>query len=237
MIIRVADFNFSIKNHNKTTDEFCENFKCSSDTKVDAEFEITREDVQYEISQLTGNISQKLIDSCENVALYRKICAYALQNDAFVMHGAVIEYMGKGYVFLASSGTGKTTHIMLWKKCFGDEKVTIVNGDKPIIRLIDGKVYAYGTPWNGKERLGINGRVELCSICFLQRGAKNSIKRVTTDVAVPYLLSQLMIADSTNLAKQLELVDELTKKVPMYLLKCNISEEAATTAFEGMSKS
>ena len=48
------------------------------------------------------------------------------------MHGAVIEYEGNGYMFSADSGTGKTTHILLWRKFLGD-KVKIVNGDKPFL--------------------------------------------------------------------------------------------------------
>jgi hypothetical protein len=52
----------------------------------------------------------------ESICLYRFICLNLPQNDSFVMHAAVIEADNKAYAFTARSGTGKSTHISLWKK-------------------------------------------------------------------------------------------------------------------------
>ena len=49
------------------------------------------------------------------------------------MHGAVIRYKGKAYLFTAPSGTGKTTHIRQWLK--KAEGTFVVNGDKPLIKV------------------------------------------------------------------------------------------------------
>lgn len=238
MIIKVADFYFRIISYSSATSAICQDFAIwdkKDVERIDMDILLTDEDIEREnlISAENGIESSREMN--ESLAIYRKICGYALQRDAFFMHGAVIEYQGKGYMFTAMSGTGKTTHIMQWKKAFGDENVTVINGDKPIIRFVGGKAYAYGTPWNGKEHLGINGKVELSGICFLRRGAENSIRRITAEKAIPLLFSQIMITDSSDLAKQLELVDKLVEKVPLYLLECNISEEAARVSYEGMS--
>lgn len=166
--------------------------------------------------------------------IYRRICAYALAHDAFLMHCAVIEYEGRGYAFSAPSGTGKTTHIRLWQKVFGADRVTVVNGDKPILRLIDGVFYAYGTPWCGKEGYNKNTRVPLAGLCFVTRGAENRIRPMSVDEAIPHLFSQIMVTDSANLARQMELADALLGKVPCYLLACNMEPEAARVAYRGM---
>lgn len=166
--------------------------------------------------------------------VYRRICAYALAHDAFLMHCAVIEYEGRGYAFSAPSGTGKTTHIRLWRKVFGADRVTIVNGDKPILRLIDGIVYAYGTPWCGKEGYNTNTRVPLCGLCFVTRGTENRIRPMTAEEAIPHLFSQIMVVDSSDLARQMELADALLCSVPCYLLACNMEPEAAVVAYRGM---
>lgn len=168
--------------------------------------------------------------------IYRSICAYALAHDAFLMHCAVIEYEGRGYAFAAQSGTGKTTHIRLWQQLFGEDKVTIVNGDKPLLRLIDGVFYAYGTPWCGKEGFNTNTRVPLNGLCFIERGTQNSIRRISDEEAIPHLFSQIMVTDSTDLAKQMELADSLLGKVPCYLLTCNMEIDAARVAYDGMCK-
>ena len=70
---------------------------------------------------------------CESLALYRKMCARMLEYDAFLFHAAVVSYAGRGYAFAAKSGTGKSTHVAQWMHALGD-RVTVVNGDKPILR-------------------------------------------------------------------------------------------------------
>lgn len=237
MFLKISDFHIGIGQGVLEAKKYCKDYICDGDAAVDFTVDLSDEDIAYERAEAErenpgigfsrGNF--------ENLALYRKICAQILKYDAFMMHGAVIEYEGKGYLFTAKSGTGKTTHIRLWKKLFGDDKVTIVNGDKPIIRFIDGKVYAYGTPWNGKEHYGTNSRVELSAICFLERGEENSIKKISDIEALPRIFSQIMIHDSADLGKQMELVDKLFEKVPTYLLECNMDVEAAKVAYEGMS--
>lgn len=75
---------------------------------------------------------------CESLAIYRKICTRMLNYDAFLLHAAVISYKGRGFAFAAKSGTGKSTHIAQWTRALGDD-VTVVNGDKPILRWRCGK--------------------------------------------------------------------------------------------------
>lgn len=70
---------------------------------------------------------------CESLALYRKMCTRMLDYDAFLFHAAVVSYAGRGYAFAAKSGTGKSTHVAQWMRALGD-RVTVVNGDKPILR-------------------------------------------------------------------------------------------------------
>lgn len=75
---------------------------------------------------------------CESLALYRKICTHMLDYDAFLLHAAVVSYAGRGFAFAAKSGTGKSTHVAQWMRALGDD-VTVVNGDKPILRWRSGE--------------------------------------------------------------------------------------------------
>ena len=154
--------------------------------------------------------------------------------DAFLMHCAVIGYEGRGYAFSAPSGTGKTTHIRLWQQVFGADKVQIVNGDKPILRRFGDTFYAYGTPWCGKEGYNTNTRVPLAGLCFVERWTENSIRRMTVEEAVPHLFTQIMVGDSPDLGRQMELADALLTDVPCYLLRCNMDPAAAVAARDGM---
>lgn len=98
--------------------------------------------------------------SAENAALgeitnlYRPIAEKMPFYDSVVFHGAAVEYGGRGYIFTAPSGTGKSTHIALWRKYVGDVK--IINGDKPILKASDDKTLVCSTPWAGKGRCQSN---------------------------------------------------------------------------------
>ena len=41
--------------------------------------------------------------------------------------------------------------------------------------IIDGKAYAYGTPWCGKDGINQNKKVPLQGICFLIQSKENNI--------------------------------------------------------------
>ena len=108
-----------------------------------------------------------------------------ISYDTILFHGSVIAVDGIGYLFTAKSGTGKSTHTRLWREYFGD-RAAMVNDDKPLLKITDSSVIAYGTPYNGKHRLGTNISVPLKAICILTRAADNHIEptlicRRTTD--------------------------------------------------------
>ena len=171
----------------------------------------------------------------ESLALYRKFCTEVIHKDILLFHSSAIAVDGKAYLFAAPSGTGKSTHTGLWRKVFGDRAVT-VNDDKPLIKLSDGVLTVYGTPWDGKHRLSNNISVPVEGICFLTRGAENSIKRLSPMEALPEFLSQTFRPeDEDGVGKMLGLAMKITAEIPMWKLACNISEDAVRVAYEGMS--
>ena len=237
MVFRFADLNIEINSVYPNVQNFCKKYEINEYDHIDFSVTTTDADIDAEISISEKNgaptSSRKY---AESLAVYRKICERILEYDGFLMHGVLLEYDNSGYLFTAKSGVGKTTHAFLWKKAFGEENVSIINGDKPIIRFVDGKVYAYGTPWCGKEGYHKNARVELRGIGFVERCEENSALAIDADVSFPLVLSQIMLIDSANVEKQLELVDTLLNKVSVYRLKCNMDVSAATTAYNEMKK-
>ncbi|MCC8151510.1 MAG: hypothetical protein LIO96_08675, partial [Lachnospiraceae bacterium] len=140
-----------------------------------------------------------------------------------------------GYVFTAPGGTGKSTHAAYWMREFGDRAV-MLNGDKPIIRLIHDTFYVCGTPWRGKERLGNADMVPLKALCLLERGVKNEVAPAETDTVLDKIFRQVLLPeDPEQVVRQLDLMDRLICEVPIYQLKCNMSREAAAVAWEGMN--
>lgn len=164
----------------------------------------------------------------ESTALYRKIAEKIPEYDGFLFHGSVIDFKGKAYVITASSGVGKTTHTRLWLSEFGDE-VSIINGDKPIIRFIDGVPYACGTPWMGKEGFGKNAMRELGGFVFLSRGEKNKAFEISASDALVRFMSQIYLPkkNKLNLLKTMQLADRVISSSRLVHLECNMDKEAA----------
>ena len=118
---------------------------------------------------------------------------------------------------------------------YGD-RFCYVNDDKPLLRLIDGVWYVYGTPWDGKHRLSTNMRAPLGGICFLNRGEKNSIVRTDRSVAFSRLLGQTFRPASADaLGRVLDLTVKLSE-VPLWSLHCTISDEAAALSLPTMAQ-
>ena len=173
----------------------------------------------------------------ETLAAYRKIADRMLSFDTLLFHGSAVAVDGKGYLFTAKSGTGKSTHTRLWLQTFG-QRAFMVNDDKPLLQLTEEGVLVYGTPWDGKHRLSTNTAVPLTGICILERGERNEILQISAQEALPMLLQQShRPMDPKDMAKLLPLVERLTKCLKFYRLRCNMELEAARVAYEGMGGS
>lgn len=167
----------------------------------------------------------------ESIVVYRNIAEILPTYDAFVFHGAVLNCDGRAVAFTAKSGVGKTTHTRLWLSEFGED-VHYLNGDKPVIRFIDGVPYACGTPWKGKEGYGINEMAPLYALTFLERGEENSAAPIPASEVVTRLLTQMYMPRSSRSAAILtmRLADRITRSVRLFRLKCNMDPAAAHVA-------
>ena len=201
-------------------------------TEDDIAFEKQKSDSEYAYEGLPlPDFSDELL---EETAVYRKIAEKMPQYDTFVFHGSVIAVDGQGFLFTAKSGTGKSTHTRLWREYLG-ERAVMVNDDKPLLKITDSGVTAYGTPYNGKHHLGSNISVPLKAVCILTRSEKNSIVRIEKSEAYAMLMQQVYRPqDVVQMAETLRLVDKLAANTELYRLACNMDIEAAEVAYNGM---
>ena len=170
----------------------------------------------------------------ESIVVYRKIAERLPEYGAVVFHGAILAKGEKAYAFTARSGVGKTTHTRLWLSELGSD-VHYINGDKPVIRLIDGVPYAFGTPWRGKEGYGRAESAPLKAIALLERAETNTAKQIPYSDGVVRLMKQIYIPknpDSASLA--MRVADKILTTVRFVELKCNMDTEAAHVAAKAM---
>ncbi len=211
-------------------------------TKEPAEFSviISQEDIELERQKSNQEFLYEGLKlpnfsdaELEVTAVYRKIAVKMLDYHTFVFHGSVISVDGQAFLFTAKSGTGKSTHTRLWRELLG-ERAVMVNDDKPLIQVGE-TVTVFGTPYNGKHRLGCNMSAPLKAICILTRAEENHIERITKSEAYTMLLQQVYRPqDSVRMMQTLTLIDMLAEKVELYRLGCNMDISAAKLAYHTM---
>ena len=171
----------------------------------------------------------------ENNAVHLMLSEKLVSYNVLMLHGSALCMDGDAYIFTAPSGTGKSTHSRLWREAFG-ERIWMINDDKPMLRIKNDGVMVFGTPWNGKHRLGRNASAPLKAIVWLYRDEQNHIEPMSKVEAFPVLLNQAF--GSTNLAvmtRVMNLEKELLNKVGFYKLGCNMETDAAVLAYKGMT--
>lgn len=171
----------------------------------------------------------------ENWATLIMFCRKLIAFDGMRFHASAVVVDGKAYLFTADPGIGKSTHTLLWLNQFGN-RAYILNDDKPIIRLIDGILYAFGSPWSGKYDISANIGVPIAGIAILERGDKNVISRCSGLKALVSIMKQLNTSKFKDYrTKMMELTDKLVTQVPIWKLECNMDPEAAIVSYEAMS--
>ena len=151
-------------------------------------------------------------------------------HNRFLIHAVAFIWKGFAWLLSAPSGTGKTTHVKKWlKKIPGS---FIVNGDKPYIDVK--KKLVYGSPWCGKEGMNTNTSIPLCGIISLERGEMNNITLISYQEMLKVYLQQVYIPDDPETAVKAYQLIGMLKNVPCYRLICNMEEESAQVAYQGL---
>ena len=150
---------------------------------------------------------------------------HMMRRDALVLHCAYMERGGKAILFSAPSGTGKTTQATLWEKHRGTR---VVNGDKALLRSADGVWTANGWPVCGSSQVCHDESMPIRAIVMLSQGKENAIERLAPFAAFSQIYSQITINFWNRDAQQraMDLIEQLVTQVPVYHLRCTISEEA-----------
>ena len=155
---------------------------------------------------------------------------YALataNSQTALFHSSVVSYQGKAYMFLGTSGTGKSTHSSLWLKYI--EGTELVNDDNPVVRIIDGVARVYGSPWSGKTPCYRNVVYPVGGIVKLDQAPYNEIKRLKGIMAYAAIMPSI---SGKRWDKQLaeglhETENLLAQIVPVWHLDCLPDEAAA----------
>ena len=241
-VIRIAGVKVRINTSFSLLKKFCNGYILSqSADSVQSDLDIT---VDYEdcrrlfpeSSQERKGIcySASVLEEIVPIVTIRKIAESMLLHDILLMHGAVVALNNWAYMFVAPSGTGKTTRVNCWMQEFPGSY--IVNGDKPFIIAEEGTVAACGSPWCGKENKNTNVKVPLRAIYLTERiedGQKRAAFPINQLQAFPYLYSQsFQSQNAISVQNTIHLLKVLLQQVKVYRFQSDPSREGVRMAYE-----
>ena len=167
-----------------------------------------------------------------NNALMTMFMLATSDKQTALFHSSVVSHDAYGYMFLGKSGTGKSTHAQLWLKHIPN--TTLVNDDNPVVRIIEGKPYVYGSPWSGKTPCYRNELYPLGGIVRLRQAPFNKIRRLNPleaySVIMPAVSGVRWVKALASGIHETETI--LARIVPVWYLDCLPDEAAARLCYE-----
>lgn len=158
-------------------------------------------------------------------ALIAAIMTHLSIRHGLMMHSSLIDYSGRGLMFVGPSGIGKTTQAELWMKY---RDAVIINGDMALVKEEEHLFTGYGCPWHGSSPYCENRQVPLCGIIVLEQDKENSIERLSGIAMIERMMRNIFLPQwyEEGIKAALETVDHLLSSVPVYLLRCRPDAEA-----------
>lgn len=138
---------------------------------------------------------------------------------AVSLHSSFITHDGQAILFSAPSGTGKSTQAALWEQYAHAEQI---NGDRSVIRCVDGVWTAFGFPFAGSSGIYKNKSAPIRAIVVLRQTPENTIERLAAPEAFRLLYSETAIQrwNTQGHAAAVDLLIRLSAAVPVYRLCC-----------------
>lgn len=195
---------------------------------------ITNEDFSDCHCALNGNFIMRRFGF--NNALMLAFSFASCNKSTLLIHASLVRHNGYGYAFIAKSGTGKSTQVSNWLKYIPN--CDLMNDDNPIVRVIDGKPYIYGSPWSGKTPCYRNVKAPLGAITRIDRAKANSVEKLQPIQAFASLLSSCssMKWDTTIYNKICDTVTQVVEHSNIYILHCLPDRESAIVCHSVIAK-
>lgn len=226
-VMRLAGLRIGIYYTHPWIAKQCEAY-LDADGPVVFDVRATSEQIDAERELAAGSISDAYLES---TCLCRNICQLLPLHDCFVVHAAAVALGQDGYLIAGKSGSGKTTHALQWKAALD---ASIINGDKPVLRLENGGYRVYSSPWRGKEGLHQNRSAVLKAVFFVEKAGWNRAERLSSaqERRTVFLQQLLWPADAEAALKTLRFADRVLRAVPFFRLWCTPEPASAQAALK-----
>ncbi len=131
-----------------------------------------------------------------------------------MLHACGVIHRGKGYLFIAADGGGKSTIAKL------SEGKVVLNDDRILIRKQEGRFIMYGTPWHGEFKRVSKVSVPISKVFFLRKAKHNYIFSLTSKQAmIKFLNNVIYLPVSEGIRRKVfELCSQMAKQLECHIL-------------------
>ncbi len=151
-----------------------------------------------------------------------------------LLHASVTRYRGKANLFFGVSGTGKSTHSLLWHQYVPESD--LMNDDNPVIRFSDGEATVYGTPWSGKTICYRNTQAPVRALVRLEQEPQNHIERLQGIQAYASVIAAVSTIrwNPAVMDMLIPSIEKAATLIPCFRLGCRADREAVEVCREAL---
>lgn len=165
--------------------------------------------------------------------------AYAFagaRHGTLLVHASVVRHKERGYAFIAKSGTGKSTQVNNWLSVIPD--CDLMNDDNPVIRIIDGEPWIFGSPWSGKTPCYRKVKARLGAITQIVRAQDNYMERMSPIMGFNAIVSSCsaMKWDKATYSGVCDAVSTILETRGCYALHCTAEAQSAVVCHDYLIK-
>lgn len=144
--------------------------------------------------------------------------------DIAICHGSHVDLDGRSLVFIAKSGTGKTTTGLLWQ----DAGHRLFNDEKNLLFVRDDTAFAATSFWHGSYPITFPGEQPLAGIFLLVQAPENKLVPVPPVRAVARLLANTFSEryHKENFQRVIDTYTAVVERVPVFELHCTPDQRA-----------
>jgi hypothetical protein len=137
-----------------------------------------------------------------------------IRRQGLIVHAAGGTVLGKGMVFAAPSGTGKSTLSRLLLQASHNR---LFSEERLIIRLSGEQWHVWGTPWHGEGNIACNESAPLSALVFLRQSLETKITRLSPSEGLYRLIQTASIPWYSEewVNKGLALCESLVQEIPV----------------------
>lgn len=154
-----------------------------------------------------------------------------LSKNAAVIHASYIITNGEAILFTADKQIGKSTQAALWEKCRGAQ---VINGDRAVLRELNGRLYAFGVPFCGTSGICRNVSAPVKAVVSLGQAKKNTAVRLSEFEGYKEIIGKLTYSSvcKRSAAAAHEAAQSIAGLTPVYKLSC-LPDVTAVECLEG----